>query len=66
MSNYVNRNDLIEMIQRMPSEVKPEYDRHNILCKDCKHWSCSTVTCAKVIGYWFADDYCSRAERKEE
>jgi hypothetical protein len=43
-----------------------------IRCKDCKHWhrqyrhDVDVSTCERTIGYFEADDYCSRAERKEE
>ncbi len=43
-----------------------------IRCKDCKHWhrqyrhGVDISTCERTIGYFEADDYCSRAERKEE
>lgn len=43
-----------------------------IRCKDCKHWhrqyrhDVDISTCERTIGYFEANDYCSRAERKEE
>ena len=46
---------------------------HVVRCKDCKHWHKDTVFC----GYmpcgevpervnWYADDFCSYGERKED
>lgn len=38
-----------------------------IRCKDCKHRSkYMSDSCDSVIGYWEDNDFCSRAERKEE
>ena len=39
-----------------------------IRCKDCKYWSWDAAGCKKHNGIICADadDYCSRAERKEE
>ena len=41
-------------------------------CKDCKHWDgkyrhgVDMSTCKRAIGYFEANDYCSRAERRGE
>lgn len=43
-----------------------------VRCKDCKHWyekyrhGVDMSACKRAIGYFGANDYCSRAERKEE
>lgn len=43
-----------------------------IRCRDCKHWyekyrhGVDMSACKRAIGYFGANDYCSRAERKEE
>lgn len=48
-------------------ESQPTIDAVPVVrCKDCKHWKGRDNRCASVIGVWFDDDYCSRAERKEE
>lgn len=41
-----------------------------IRCRDCKHWyekyrhGIDMSACKRAIGYFGANDYCSRAERK--
>ena len=43
-----------------------------IRCKDCKHWyekhrhDVDMSACKRAIGYFGANDYCSKAERREE
>ena len=39
-----------------------------IRCKDCKYWGadCYRYGCKYATGVMFENDYCSRAERKEE
>ena len=43
-----------------------------IRCRDCKHWyekyhhGVDMSACKRAFGYFGANDYCSRAERKEE
>lgn len=42
---------------------------HVIRCKDCEHWVGNYHYCEIISDTfidWNADDYCSRAERKEE
>lgn len=72
MSNYINRNDLIELIKQMPSERKPEWADYErvIRCKDCKHGKTRKMEGAKYCGLCHEmrndDFYCAWAERKEE
>ena len=33
-----------------------------IRCKDCKYWNEYSHRCDGIEGYWFAEEYCSRAE----
>ena len=42
-----------------------------IRCKDCKYWQKSVINYNEYVCYWGGyvkqeDDFCSRAERKEE
>ena len=72
MGTDSNKKRLDEWINNLPS-VQPEIIR----CKDCKHWREGTAFsyCDKLYGmgvldaldYMVAeDDFCSRAERREE
>lgn len=60
---------LKRIVQRYPAERNAEVV---IRCKDCKHWykkyrhGVDMSACKRAIGYFEANDYCSRAERKEE
>lgn len=82
MSNYINRNELIELIKKMPSEVIPRADDYKkvVLCKDCGYYrTLSTVRkntghCAFWNNVTDATGYCygaykkanKQTERKEE
>ena len=57
----------------MTTEEQPTVDAVPVIrCKDCKHWyekyrhGVDMSACKRTIGYFGANDYCSRAERKEE
>lgn len=44
------------------------FDNHGTLtrCYQCKYWKCNTDQCAVNDGMWTQDDYCCRAERRED
>lgn len=52
-----------------PSDGTPTI--HVVRCKDCKHWHSNTEFCGiwsfqNIAQRTLSDDYCSRAERREE
>lgn len=67
MSNYINRNDLIELIKQMPSECKPEWADYErvIRCKDCKWYNGHERYCSNDV-YARENGYCYCAERKDK
>lgn len=56
-------NDAIDSIIENEPTIEPEIVR----CKDCKHYQGddSWLHCNRVIWFNRADDFCSRAERKD-
>lgn len=53
-------------------DAQPTVDAVPVIrCKDCKHWyekyrhGVDMSACKRAIGYFGANDYCSRAERKD-
>ena len=58
------KRELIRMIMEQPTVDAVRVIR----CKDCKHWDGKYHYCEIIDDSrdWDADDYCSRAERKEE
>lgn len=70
---YYNEN-LIQSLKDLPS-VQPEtHDKRTethscvsiIRCKDCKHYVDGYIHCNRVTWWNGEDDFCSRAERKEQ
>lgn len=68
------RDEMIRSMIRRIEDLEPvgEPSGEVIRCKDCKHWlnreyhCVSMATCSRAIGYFEADDYCSRAERRDK
>lgn len=52
-----------------PSYIWKDNKGELIRCKDCEHWSQKSSWCTRfgdTVIWTDPDDYCSRAERKEE
>ena len=55
----------------LPVHIMPNTDLVPVIrCKDCKYWDREADSpkkhCDNYGGYWFAYDYCSRGERRED
>ena len=37
-----------------------------VRCYQCKYWKCNTDQCAINAGMWTQNDYCRKAERRED
>ena len=59
-SNIIEDGKTLEQIIDEQPTIEPELIR----CKDCKHYD--GRPCGKVDWYNSADDFCSRAERRED
>ena len=56
---------------RVLSTSMPEYVGELVRCKDCAHhdehgYMSGRVTCRMNSGIWGNDDFCSKAEKKED
>lgn len=71
-----NRVEFIESYIKIGDSDYQWSDNHGELvrCRDCKHWipqgfsgpfNYTFSRCRRIQGEWNADDYCSRAERKD-
>ena len=65
--------DETSIIIKDACDAQPTVDAVPVIrCRDCKHWNgkyrhgVDMSTCKRTIGYFEANDYCSRAERKEK
>ena len=45
--------------------IEGHYAGELIRCKDCKYYDARDFRCETYGITWFADDFCSNAERKE-
>ena len=68
----MDREELLEDVPQIIKDycdAQPTVDAVPVIrCKDCKNWVSEYLFCSFHGDYrnWYADDYCSAAERKEE